>query len=206
MSVLTNWGYTLPDLTTLDPLLSVSDFNTLTANKFVGDTRVSGALASASQAVRDSCGWHLFPSAKCELDTTMFDRRVTRVNGDLLIQLPARYVSGVTEILIDGEAVTQFILQPNGILLVHACGWYNRFTTVKVTYTAGLPDALKNSLINVAVNRTVKTLSQSNGVQSESVGGVSITYSAGWMNDASGAALTPTESAALAAYKLTGVF
>jgi len=206
MSILTNWGYTMPDISTLGSLLSLADFNTMTANKYSGDTRVQSALTAASQLVRDYAGWHIYPSAKCELDTTFFDRRVTRVNGDLLIQLPARYVTGVTEVLINGEAATQFVLQPNGILLVRACGYYSPYTPVKVTYTAGLSDGLNGTLQNVVLNRAVKSLSQSNGVQSETAGGVSISYSSTWMNDASGAGLSPTESAALAPYKVTGVF
>ena len=147
MSILTNWGYKLPDLNSLDSLLPEQNFDIATGGKYHGDTRVSSALITASQAVRDYVGWHLYPSAKCELDTTFFDRRVTRVNGDLLIQLPARYVSGVTEVLIGGEAAMQFVLQPNGLLLVHACGFIRSpYTTVKVTYTAGLPDVLMPAL------------------------------------------------------------
>lgn len=207
MSILTNWGYKLPDLNSLDSLLPEQNFDIATGGKYHGDTRVSSALITASQAVRDYVGWHLYPSAKCELDTTFFDRRVTRVNGDLLIQLPARYVSGVTEVLIGGEAATQFVLQPNGLLLVHACGFIRSpYTTVKVTYTAGLPDVLMPALQSVVGNRAIKSLSASNGVQSETAGGVSISYSSSWMSDASGAGLTPTEMHALAPYKVTGVF
>lgn len=204
MSILTNWGYTI-DLTTLDSLISVSDFNTMTANKYAGDTRIQSALASASQSVRDYAGWHLLPSAVCELNTTFFDRRVTRVNGGVLIQLPARYVSGITEIQIGGEDITQYVLQPNGILLINSIGG-NPYTSVYVKYTAGLPDSIKGSVEGVVLNRAIKALSQNTGVQSETAGGVSISYNSTWMNDASGSGLSSTEKEALSPYKLTGVF
>ena len=206
MSILTDWGCSLPDLSALDSLLSVATFNTLTANKYSTDGRVADLLAEASQSVRDYAGWHLAPSSKCVLETTFFDKRVTRVNGGVLIQLPARYVSAVSEILIGGEAVTEYVLQPNGILLVNSFGSCNPYVTVKVTYTAGLPGTLMSALQNVVLNRTVKGLSQSNGVQSETAGGVSISYSSAYMNDASGAGLTPTEVKALAPYRVQGVF
>ena len=204
--ILTNWGYSLPDLNSLDSLMTVATFNTLTASKYSTDGRVSDLLAEASQSVRDYVGWHLAPNAKCVLETTFFDRRVTKINGGVLIQLPARYVTGVTEVLIGGVAVTEYVLQPNGILLVNSVGSCNPYINVKVTYNAGLPSNLVGAVQNVMLNRVVKGLSASNGIQSETAGGVSISYSAGYMTDASGAGLTPTEKEALSAYRVQGVF
>ena len=203
--ILTNWGYLLPDLESLSSLMTVAEFNEMTANKYSGDTRLSAALASASQAIRDYCGWHLGPSAKCVLDTTFYDRRVTKVTGGVLIQLPARYVSTVTEILIGGETITEFILQPNGILLVNSHGCFSPYTTVKITYNAGLPASLVSNLQYVVMNRVTKGLNQSNGIQSETAGGVSISYSSAYMNEGN-MGLTSTERDALSPYKVMGVF
>lgn len=205
MSILTNWGYNIPNIDVLETLLPLSEFNTLTANKYASDGRIQDMLAAVSQSVRDYCGWHLIPGAECEFDTTFFDRRVTKVSGGVLIQLPARYVSAVKSIEIGGEAVEQYVLQPNGILLVNACGG-GPYTAVKITYTAGLPDSIKGSVEGVVLNRTIKALSQNTGVQSETAGGVSISYNSTWMNDASGSGLSSTEKEALSPYKLTGVF
>lgn len=205
MSILTNWGYNIPKIDVLETLLPLSEFNALTANKYAADGRAQGMLADVSQTVRDYCGWHLTPAVECEFDTTFFDRRVTKVSGGVLIQLPARYVSAVKSIEIGGETVEQYVLQPNGILLVNACGG-GPYTAVKVTYTAGLPDSIVGTIQGVVANRAVKSLSMNGGVQSETAGGVSISYSSTYMNDASGSGLTATEKEALAPYKLTGVF
>ena len=102
--------------------------------------------------------------------------------------------------------MTEYVLQPNGILLVNSVGSCNPYINVKVTYNAGLPSGLVGAVQNVMLNRVVKGLSASNGIQSETAGGVSISYSAGYMTDASGAGLTSTEKEALSAYRVQGVF
>jgi hypothetical protein len=207
MSLLTPWGYTLVDLSTLSSIITTENFNTATANKYATDSRVASALQSASQSVRDFCGWHLAPSTLCEFSTTFFDRRVTRVNGDLLVQLPARFVSAITSLKIDGNDCTTFVLEHNGILRIYdAPGGLYPYSPIVIKYTAGLPDTLSVSLQAVVVNRAVKILTANNGVQSETAGGVSISYNAQWVNDALASGLSSTEEAALAPYKLRGVF
>lgn len=207
MSLLTNWGYTLSDLTTLDSLLSVADFNVRTASKYSGDTRLATALASASQVLRDYAGWHLYPATACEVETALLDSGVSCVRGDILIQLPARFVSSITSITIDGNPCSEYFLEHNGMLRIigAACG-IKPYSIIKVKYTAGLPETLANTLKDIVANRTIKGLVSSNGVQSETAGGVSISYSASYMADASGPALSSPEEAAMMPYKLRGVF
>ena len=207
MSLLTNWGYTLSDLTTLDSLLSVADFNTRTASKYSTDTRLATALASASQILRDYAGWHLYPATACEIETACLDGGVSLVRGDILIQLPARFVSAITSITIDGNPCSEYFLEHNGMLRIigAACG-ISPYSKIKVKYTAGLPETLANTLKDIVANRTIKGLVSSNGIQSETAGGVSISYSASYMADASGPALSSPEEAAMMPYKLRGVF
>ena len=208
MSLLTNWGYTLSDITTLDSLLSVADFNARTGNKYISDTRILTALASASQVLRDYAGWHLYPSTACEFETTFYDCRVITKFSDVLIQLPARFVAAVSKLEIGGVEIENYVLDHNGILRAYGVNvaGLKPYSKIKVKYTAGIPDTLANALKDIVANRTVKELVTSNGVQSETAGGVSITYSASWMADASGPALSSPEEAAMSPYKLRGVF
>lgn len=207
MSLLTNWGYALTDLTTLNSLLSVADFNTRTANKYSADTRLSTMLASVSQIIRDYAGWHLYPSAACEIETSSYDNRVSIVRNDILIQLPARFVSTITAIMIDDEPCTKYFLESNGLLrVIGAASAMQTHSKIKVKYSAGLSDALADSLKDIVVHKTIKSLVSSNGVQSETVGGVSISYNAAYMHAASGSALSLPEEAAMSSYRLRGVF
>jgi putative transposon-encoded protein len=208
MSLLTPWGYTLTNANDLSDILTVADFNTRTANKYASDSRVAGAIASASQAIRDNVGWHLLPSAACEMQTSFFDKRVTLVDRSAHIQLPSRYVTAITSITIGDQDYPAYYLESNGLLKVFGV-LYSRvspYAVIKIKYTAGLPDALSNTLKDIVVNRAVKSLAQSYGIQSETAGGLSISYSASWSNDASSSTLSPAEEAALAPYRLRGVF
>ena len=208
MSLITPWGYTFKTATALGDLITVDEFNTRTANKYAGDTRIAPAIASASQGLRDSVGWHLSPSEACVLKTTFFDNRVAVVNRGIHIQLPARYVTGVTSVKIDDKAYTTYVLETNGLLKVYGVPfvYFPQFADIEIEYTAGLPEGLVNTLKDLAVNRVTKVLAQSYGVQSETAGGLSISYSAAWASDASASTLTAAEEAALAPYKLRGVF
>jgi hypothetical protein len=208
MSLLTPWGYELSTLSTLDSILSVADFNTMTANKYSGDTRIAGALSAASQNIRDYCGWHLYPSTGCKFSTTFYDCRVSTVHNDILIQLPARFVSAVTSVKIADEAYTTFVLETNGILRVYDASvrGLRLHSKIEVEYTAGIPDTLANAIKDVTVNKVVKELVKSNGVQSETAGGVSISYNAAWMADASASTMSSVEKATLSPYQLKGVF
>lgn len=208
MSLLTPWGYTLTSATELSDILTVADFNTRTANKYAGDSRVPGAIASASQAIRDNVGWHLLPALACEMTTNFFDKRVTLVNRGIHIQLPSRYVSSITSVKIGDQDYPAYFLESNGLLKVFGVLYsrISQFAVIEIKYTAGLPDALSNTLKDIIVNRAVKSLAQSYGIQSETAGGLSISYSASWANDASSSTLSPAEEAALAPYRLRGVF
>ena len=52
MSLLTTWGYTLTDDTLAD-IITEQEFNTFTASKYSGDSRISSAIKSASMSVRE---------------------------------------------------------------------------------------------------------------------------------------------------------
>lgn len=207
MSMLTTWGYTLPTLSTLQDMLTVSDFNKYTNSKYTGDQRVQPDITAASMAIRNYCGWHVYPSAPCVMETTFHDRRVTRVGDSLLIQLPASYVTDVSSVILYDADYEAFIFEPNGIVKVYGVhGTMKEWSKVIVEYTAGLPDGLMGSIQELIAHRVTHALASSNGVQSETAGGVSITYSANWTNSARATALADDNKEVLAPYRIKGVF
>ncbi len=197
----TNWNYTLTDATTLDSLVSEFVFNTMTADKYEGDNRIGSMLESASAAIRNYCGWHLYPSLDCEYQGDSEDTA-------RIIQLPARYVTAVSSVMVDGVELgaSDYAWKTNGLIRlgqrVCSSGWND----ITVEYTAGLPDELMGAINELVTHRVTHALAQSYGVQSEAAGGVSITYSANWINGARATALPDDNKEVLEPYRLQGVF
>lgn len=205
MSLKTAWGYTITNSDTLADIISVADFNTLTGNKFAGDVRIEPNIKAASAKIRSFCGWHLYPSAACELVTTFFDKRITRMPYGFSIQLPASFVSAITSIKIGGVTQNDYALEFNGFLRVFCqCAYIEPFTELEVTYQAGLSAALVDGIKQIAAHRVTIALASSNGVQSESTGGVSVTYAASWTNTSGTAGLSDAEKELLIPNRIIG--
>lgn len=206
MSLLTNWGYTLTDDDSLVDLLSTDDFDVFTGDKYARQSdRIGAEIKAASTAVRNYVGWHLYPEAACQVSTTMQDRRITRVGPDLLIQLPSKYVTGVTAVTVDG-AERPHTVEPNGILRVYDVPAAKRYASVTVEYTAGLPDALMDPIKELIAHRVTHALAVPMGITSEASGGVSVTYNSSWINSAQSTTLQDTNKELLAPYRVQGVF
>ena len=209
MSLATIWGYNLTeDATTFADLLTESEFDELTAGKYTGDRRITAEIKPASDAIRNYCGWHLYPEAACSLSERLLhgDGRAKRVGRDLMIQLPARFVTAVSSVLIDDVAYTDFDFERDGILHIFDVPALSRKSLVVVNYTAGIPAALMGSVKELAAHRVTHALASSNGVTSEAAGGVSITYNAAWVNSARASALPDDDKEVLAPFKVQGVF
>lgn len=205
MSLKTAWGYTITDSDTLANIITVEEFNTLTGNKFAGDARIEPNIKAASAKIRGFCGWHLYPSAACELVTTFFDKRITRMPYGFSIQLPSSFVSAITSIKVGGVTQTEFALESNGFLRVFCHSAYiEPFTELEVTYQAGLSAALVDGIKQIAAHRVTIALASSNGVQSESTGGVSVTYAASWTNTSGTAGLSDAEKELLIPNRIIG--
>lgn len=204
MMRLTNWGYSVDG--TLPDFLTELEFDSFTANKFSGDERIQSNIASATAAIRNYVGWHLFPGLPCELSTTFFDRRVSRGNGGILIQLPARFVSAITSVTIDGNECDKYIFEPTGLLKIYNVPQCAEYTQIVINYQAGLPDDLMNAVKELVANRVTHALASSYGVTNEAAGGVSITYNASWAGDTQATALTDQVKEVLTPYRLEGVF
>lgn len=205
MNFKTLWGYELVDVCGLPDILSAEDFDFFTARKYAGDIRIPKELEAASAAIRNYCGWHLYPSLPCKLTMTMQDRRVTRTGVDLLIQLPAKYVTAVESVTIGGTEY-EYTFETNGILRVYDVRRHSRRDEVVVEYTAGLPKEMMGTINELAAHSSTRALASSGGVTNETAGGVSITYNANWVANARATALPDDGKEALAPFRCQGVF
>ena len=203
MSLLTNWGYTLVNATALPVAITVTEFNTYTGGKYTGDTRIEPSIKAASLALENYCGWHLFGAEACKISWTIKNRGIIITGRDLLIQLPARMITGITSVTINSEATTDVTFQANGLLTVYDVSISSRRDLIEVVYTAGVTssDALKELVADMV---TLK-LAKSYGVTSEAAGGVSITYNSSWTNGSYDRVLE-NNAALLHPYRLEGVF
>ena len=208
MSLLTTWGYTLTETNKLEDMLTFEEYNEFTASKYHDDTRMLPNIKAVSQAIRNYCGWHVYPSSACRMSTTFFDRRVTFVYNALLIQLPAKYVTEVSMVKVNDTVYTTIASDTNGLVKVYGIDRadLHEYSPVVVEYTAGLPDELMGSIKELAAHRITHALASSGGVQSETAGGVSITYSANWTNSARSTALADDNKEVLEPYRVQGVF
>lgn len=210
MSLLTNWGYTLTELTSLDDMLTEAEFNTFTASKWSGDTRISSEIAAACAAIRNYVGWHLYPSAACSMTEYLLygNGSVKRVGDDILIQLPATYVTAVESITIGDTAYTDYVLETNGLIHVFDVDFseLSRSSSVVVVYTAGIPSTELSALKELIAHRVTHSLAVPAGVTSEAAGGVSVTYNAAWANNVRATALPDDNKEVLAPYRLRRVF
>lgn len=204
----TIWGYAITDAESLAEMLTVEEFNNITANKYAGDARIEPNIAAACAAIRNYCGWHVYPALDCSMTERLLagNGRVKRTGADILIQLPATFVSASVTVTIDGVPFDDYDLAPNGILRLFDVGWMTRRTQIAVTYTAGISDGMMDGIKELIAGRVNHALAQPYGVQSESAGGVSVTYSASWAAAASASALPDDNRETLAPFKVRGVF
>ena len=209
MSLLTNWGYAVTNVDALPEMLEGIEYDQFTADKYAGDKRTHSNIMAAESAIRNYCGWHIFPELDCRLDTTFFDRRVTIAGRYIMIQLPATYVTAVKSIQIAGVAYDEtFVLDNNGILRIYDVNMcaIREYSKIVVEYTAGIPEELAAGLKELIAHRVTHALASTAGVQSETAGGVSVTYNATWTNNSRATALADDNKEVLAPYKVRGVF
>ena len=202
------WGYQLLSLDALPDLITAVDFRTFSGGEYDGqEERIQAEITAAGAAVRGYCGWHLYPEASCEAEMTMQDRRITVVGRDLLVQLPAKFVTAVSAVSLAGTAL-EHTFEPNGILRcydVNLCG-VKRWHKLTVTYTAGLPEAMMDPIKELIAHRVKHALAVPSGITSEASGGVSVTYNAAWINSAQSTTMQDANKELLAPYTLRGVF
>ena len=212
--MLTTWGYSITSEDILPDLLSEDEFDALTGSKYAGDNRTEYLIKSASAAIRGLVGWHLAPSETCEAVFSMQSGNVRRVGPDLLVQLPARFVSSVGAVLLNARQENgewygvpgDYDFDTNGILRVYNAGICSRRSKVVIRYIAGLTDDMLGAVKEMISYNVQHSMANGYGVQSETAGGVSISYSANWANSGRATALADDSREVLAPYRLQGVF
>ena len=209
MSLITSWGYTLSDADALPAILTEEEFNQLTAGKYSGDIRIPPNISAASTAVRNYCGWHVSPSLSCVFkERLLFENgRIKRLYDHFTVQLPATYVSEVTAVRLENEQFGNFAMEGNRVYLFDVpLSKVTMKTLIEVEYTAGVPPEMLAGVRELLAHRVTHALASSAGVQSETAGGVSITYSANWINSSRSTALADDNKEVLEPYRLRGVF
>lgn len=187
--MLTPWGYEVDEL---PDLITVSDFNAATNNRYAGDARIEPAIASASAAIRAYCGWHVAPVLDCSIT-------LDGEAGD--VWLPTNALASVTSAKVGGEDVTVTGSNRRGrVRLAHkTCGLGN----VAIDYVAGYDVASCPDLMGVVVQRVMASVAMTTyGVSQETAGGVSISYSGSALSDLGSAFLPDSAKAALSTYRL----
>lgn len=216
---LTPWGYVV-DAKTLPDFITTYDFNNFTGNKFQGDTRIDASIPGACASIRNYCGWHISPNLHCGLFINMKDLRDAFVGSDLLIQLPATHVTSIEKIILDavynveddtyiGEEVDADdydIGMGEGLLRIYDVGPRCRRSKIFIHYTAGFDDTNIPIIKEIAANNVSHAVANSYGVNSESAGGVSVSYSSAWAGRASASALADDTREVLDSYRARGVY
>jgi hypothetical protein len=205
MSMLTNWGYTLTEIDRLPDMMDIADYETYTGRDDDME-RVTVEASAACASIRNFVGWHLYPSAACRFESIASDRRVIYHGSDMIIQLPARYISDVSVITIDDIEYEHYHVDTNGLLTVFNIRPIKRYSRVVVEYTAGLTDAMMAPIKELIAHRVTHAMAVPAGVTSEASGGVSVTYNATWINNARATALAGDNKELLIPYKVQGVF
>ena len=194
--ILAPWGHDYEmDVQTVPDLLTVAEFNQITGNRY-SDRDVSDQIAAAQSAIRDYCGWHVATSVKCVYtDDALPKKRI--------IQLPAYYVTAIESVKVDGNPVS-YRFHPNGLVRLGIPLRYDEWNAVEVKYTAGYattPPVIKD----IIAHRVEHAFAVPAGVQSETAGGVSISYAASWTSNNRATNLPADNLARLDAYKVRRV-
>lgn len=215
---LSPWGYTY-DAEALPDLVTPGDFNNYTNGKFgTTDTRIAANIKSASASVRNFCGWHISPSLDCFMVYNVFDLRDAFNNGDLMIQLPATFITAVNQVIInavwneedgtwDGDIIEPERIEygASGVVKIYDVGHLDRRSKVFIRYAAGFSDAAVSDIKELVCNGVTRALTNTYGVNSEAAGGVSVSYNASWTGKGSTALANDTRDT-LEPYRVKGVF
>lgn len=201
MSIITQWGYTLTDADTLPDMLDDEEFDALTDSKYAGDTRLEPMLKSAQAAMRDYCGWHIYPSMACEYESDSID--VSRV-----IQLPAKFVTAIESVTINGVALdsSSYHLKRNGLVMLDAPACGESWNDIVIEYTAGYSEDQIAAIQELIAHRMVHAMAMPFGITSESADGVSVSYSQAASNNNRSSQLSQSDKWLLEPYRVVGVF
>ena len=213
---LTPWGY-IADTEVLPNFITVAEFDLFTGSKFGADSRISVNIPSASEAIRDFCGWHIYPNLTCGMIYNVLNLRDAFVGSDLLIQLPSTYVTGIEKVLLnarmnpstgyyEGDEVTEYDAgMGNGHLKLYDVGGLDRKSKIFVKFRSGYETA-PSRIKGLTADRVTHAVVNPYGINSEAAGGVSVSYSGVYMASGNASALPSDSREILEAYRCKGVY
>ena len=214
---LSPWGYII-DSNSLPDFINTTEFSNFTAGKFGTDVRIATNIPSATASIRNYCGWHISPNLTCGMLYRVQDLRDAFIGPDLLIQLPATFVTSIEKVVLDavlnpetglyeGEVKEDFDLgMGDGNVRIYDVGARDRKSNIFIKYTAGFPDSQIQVIKELTAHRVTHAVTSSYGVMSEAAGGVSVSYNAVWAGNTRSTALPDDNKEVLEAYKIKGVF
>jgi len=187
----TPWGYQVDDL---PPLVGDDEFAAATGYKWDCNGGTDAAIAAASAAIRNYCGWHVSPVLGCTAKLTARGR---------VAAIPAKMVVSIESVSENGAELSpgQYEARADG-LLRRACfrNWTGRWEGIEVAYEAGFDPSAVPDIAQACIHLAEAALAAPAGVASESAGGVSVSYSTASASVA--AAMTPAIREAIAPYRL----
>ena len=213
---LSPWGYII-DSESIPDFITFAEFNNFTNGKFGGDMRINANIPSATEAIRNYCGWHIAPSLTCGMIYNVKDLRDAFVGPDLLVQLPSTYVTSVEKVVInavwnastndwDGDVLDDYeIGMGTGLLRIYDVSVLDRKSKIFIKFTSGYNQA-PATIKELTADRITHAVSNPYGVNSESAGGVSVSYSGIWAGSSNASDLPSNTREVLEAYRCKGVF
>ena len=187
----TPWGYDVDGA--LPPLIDPDLFCEIKGQKWATDERLEPAIAAASAAIRNACGWHVAPSMSC--------RATVDGEGNRNVFLPTSHLTGVTSVEVGGTATDAYQWSRIGQLRLDR-PLPRDLQAATVEYEAGYDAELLPDLAEAVASVVVHRIALSYGVTSETAGGVSISYAQGAAFGGATASLTDSERDALAPYRV----
>lgn len=175
------------------PLASPADLATYLAREVGPNAEMM--LTAASAVVRSYCGWHIAPERAD--DVVVLDGK-----GALVVALPSLHVASVSQVINDGQTVTDYDWSAAGMLYRRA-GWSLRFGGIRVTYTHGHKTTPPDVMAVVAA-MAARAIASPAGVVREQTGPFSVTYTQTAPNQAGGVGLLNTERFILDRYRIAG--
>lgn len=213
--ILTPWSYKLTGDEPLPDFLTEAQFNCFTNDRYLGDSRIKANIPSATKAIRDYCGWHIWPNLECEATFRIEELRDAFTGPDVLVQLPARFVTSIKSVLLNakfedgawtGDETTDYELEQDSILRIFDVGCHDRRSKIRIVYDAGITDDQLAVLRELTAHRVTHAVASSYGITSEAAGGVSVTYNAGWAGNTRSTALPDDNKDVLEPYRVRGVY
>lgn len=213
---LSPWGYII-DSESIPDFITFAEFNNFTNGKFGADMRITANIPSATEAIRNYCGWHIAPSLTCGMLYNVKDLRDAFVGPDLLVQLPATYVTSIEKVIInavwnadkddwDGDVITDYdIGMGSGLLRIYDVCALDRKSKIFIRFQAGYEKA-PATIKELTADRITHAVANPYGVNSESAGGVSVSYSGIWAGSSNASSLPSDTREILEAYRVKGVF